>query len=1158
MRLKRLCFEAFGPFTEEVLDLRGGAPGGLHLIYGPNEAGKSTSLRAVSALLFGMPHQSVDAHLHPSADLRVSAVLEKGGGSAASLRSKEETAEDAGVGELSVTRLKRRKDSLVDPQGRPLPEDVLVPYLGGLDQRSFEARFGLDQSVLEEGARALLGGSEEGIFSAGTAGARAGQLLGELDAEMAALFRPRGQKYRLNVALSRLAEAEKAAWIAERPPEKWQEQKRAYEKTKKRVEQLEREQNEVRRELGRLSRLASVLTEVSYWVDAEEELRGLSDVPPLADDAPARRHQVLSKEREAEVEARSHRQELARLETRLEELPQPSSIVDVDEERIALIRNQIGSELKARGDLPKRRGKLSALEDEVNRLLRQLGRPEASVEETLIDAPLERRIATLSTQHGSIASEVQQLRRSVSRLDGELEQLQQGEDEEDFERLVGEIQDLQAAALKAREVQPQTGRCEELRGEVEAAQKKSQELRERLPLSGAKLRSPDAEQLETLLRAHQQLVGQEQRLRDREVAARANQQRAEAQAKALQEAFELPTEQQLLAERAKRDEIMDRLRGAAEGRDELLERLPGAIDESDRIADRLRREAQRISELAALRQEALSQEAELFAVREATRQHDKEWAQFEENFGELFRECGVATPEVTAARPVARRIEEVLSLEQVAARQRSELEVLGKSLEEAREQLHELLPRVGRQPSLQHLIDEAERAVEEHRERQIEAKNRTKQLRKQKRRREEEHKALTEAEEGLRTWKTQWAEAMRKLGQSPSATPEEIQSYLSGLSQLSRAVDEMNEMRRRVEGIERDTRSFVELLQGIARHHATDLLNADPIEAAEALLARVRDAQEAQRERKRLVEEIERRRAQEIEARERVDAARAELKELMNAAGVTDWGDLAEVEEKAARKRVLRQQLQQLEGTLRQRAGGGSVQKLVEQVRDLDHDELRANIIDLENRQEEVDEELGLARREADGQWQGLERFRTEDAAAARQRLEGRRAEVSHALREYLVLRAARVLLGAEVERYAAAHQGPILARADELFRRLTLGRYTGLRVGLGEHVLRCVREGKDVEVEGLSRGTRSQLYLALRLASLERHFQNHGPVPLVLDDLFVDFDDDRAAAAFEILGELSSRTQILYYTHLARDVEAADAAVPRGQLFLHKLNEDG
>ena len=104
MRFRSLHLEAFGPFTRERLDLSGGAPGGLHVIYGPNEAGKSTSLRAVEGLLFGIPERSADAHLHPLKSLAVAAVLERWDG--------------AEREELRVTRRKRRKDSLVDDEGQ--------------------------------------------------------------------------------------------------------------------------------------------------------------------------------------------------------------------------------------------------------------------------------------------------------------------------------------------------------------------------------------------------------------------------------------------------------------------------------------------------------------------------------------------------------------------------------------------------------------------------------------------------------------------------------------------------------------------------------------------------------------------------------------------------------------------------------------------------------------------------------------------------------------------------------------------------------------------------------------------------------------------------------------------------------------------------------
>ena len=113
MRLLELQLLAIGPFSGAVLDLKGGKRG-LHLIYGPNEAGKSSALRAIRDLLFGMPQVTQDAHLHAAPALRLSAVIERDGE------------------ELAFVRRKKRKDSLVglDDTSKPLRSKLLaVPAL---------------------------------------------------------------------------------------------------------------------------------------------------------------------------------------------------------------------------------------------------------------------------------------------------------------------------------------------------------------------------------------------------------------------------------------------------------------------------------------------------------------------------------------------------------------------------------------------------------------------------------------------------------------------------------------------------------------------------------------------------------------------------------------------------------------------------------------------------------------------------------------------------------------------------------------------------------------------------------------------------------------------------------------------------------------------
>ena len=102
---------------------------------------------------------------------------------------------------------------------------------------------------------------------------------------------------------------------------------------------------------------------------------------------------------------------------------------------------------------------------------------------------------------------------------------------------------------------------------------------------------------------------------------------------------------------------------------------------------------------------------------------------------------------------------------------------------------------------------------------------------------------------------------------------------------------------------------------------------------------------------------------------------------------------------------------------------------------------------------------------------------------------------------------------------------------------------------------LRFVREGgAEVDVSALSAGTRDQLYLSLRLASLLRFAEIAGPMPLVLDDVLVHFDDERSAAALSVLAEVSQSIQVLFFTHHARLVDLARRAVPPGLLVVHEL----
>ncbi|MBK7000018.1 MAG: hypothetical protein IPH35_08635 [Rhodoferax sp.] len=112
---------------------------------------------------------------------------------------------------------------------------------------------------------------------------------------------------------------------------------------------------------------------------------------------------------------------------------------------------------------------------------------------------------------------------------------------------------------------------------------------------------------------------------------------------------------------------------------------------------------------------------------------------------------------------------------------------------------------------------------------------------------------------------------------------------------------------------------------------------------------------------------------------------------------------------------------------------------------------------------------------------------------------------------------------------------GTVLSLAGSIFNRLTLGSFERLSVDFEHEPLKLQGRrpnGTLVDIEGMSEGTRDQLYLSLRLAALDMHLGQAHAMPFIADDLFINYDDQRAKAGLHALGELSRKTQVLFLTH--------------------------
>ncbi len=182
---------------------------------------------------------------------------------------------------------------------------------------------------------------------------------------------------------------------------------------------------------------------------------------------------------------------------------------------------------------------------------------------------------------------------------------------------------------------------------------------------------------------------------------------------------------------------------------------------------------------------------------------------------------------------------------------------------------------------------------------------------------------------------------------------------------------------------------------------------------------------------------------------------------------------------------------------------------------------------------------------------------RGNDAAGAAQEMETALADIDDIAGRYVTLRIAHELLRAGIERFRRQQQGPLLARAGQIFARLTEGRYD--RLGLDEEdgktvVTACRPDGTECQADRLSEGTLDQLYLALRLAALESDARVTEPLPFIGDDLLVNFDDRRAKAAIRVrvLADFASVTQVILFTHHGHIAEMA-----AGLASVHRLAAD-
>jgi len=134
--------------------------------------------------------------------------------------------------------------------------------------------------------------------------------------------------------------------------------------------------------------------------------------------------------------------------------------------------------------------------------------------------------------------------------------------------------------------------------------------------------------------------------------------------------------------------------------------------------------------------------------------------------------------------------------------------------------------------------------------------------------------------------------------------------------------------------------------------------------------------------------------------------------------------------------------------------------------------------------------------------------------------------------RQWAIYSIAEKILNDSIEIYEHQRQPVIIKEAQDFFKMITDGRYTSIISPLdSKEIIVEQSSGKRKEIRELSQGTAEQLYLSLRFGYIRDFCRNVTSLPVIFDDILVNFDPIRQKNACNAMGKLSETNQILYFT---------------------------
>ncbi len=1167
MKINKLHLNAFGPFTDTTLDFS--CEGyGLHLVLGANEAGKSSALRALTGLLYGFGHRVSDAWLHANKDLSVAG---------------EFLLQD--TRHLSLTRYKRRKNDLIDnATGNPFGHAELDAILGRMGREAFRHTFGISHDSLRLGVESVLaagGDLGQALFAATSGLNTLKNVMVHLEQEQGQLFSPRGTKTRINAALSKIQRLRKQQSEASASHRQWKLLKKKVDELQHQEITADREVNTLSTEFNLLSRHRDALPHVTKWQEVQKELDTLETIPDLGEEFPHTRFETQVGLDQARQSLKSIQENLKIIDTKLKHLILDKNLL-AHEKLIENLSAEANVHTKAKGDAKSLRSRIYHQQEAAQKALSLLHSDMKleSIESLRLSKPEHSKLQRLGAKGIKLQVAVNSVNKSLRTAHAHLEQHKTTLSELE---IPAQRDTLAASLARAAE----HGKLHEA---LQIAKTEANQLHHQAETDLAalglwkgslnKLQGLPIPSSVTMHRFDSELSDLAHSLKDVMEKIHSLSEKQKEMEKNLGEMTrlkDLPTLEILKAHRTLRDSYWQSLKTEWLQEDEaatnevhhfpdtmnLASAFEQSINKADATSDALREDAEAIAHAETLKRNILdllgekadkeTQQKHLLATQ---KKRLKEWASCWEPLGIIPlspREMIAWAERVTILKTHVNAFEKAESL----------VRQLDETLHAVRSDICTSLISINIEipeaTSFVSLIDLARQtlaeldALHEKRkniERRIIALNEeTQTLQEQQ----------NEFELNLNNWQRNWNRTVAPFGFGPNSEIEDVQEFILAIEDTCQQLDKVKELQTRNEAIESDHISFTKRVSEALEKLAPELKHMAAETAAFTLVARLAKERNMLKEYQQL--EIEK---QKLESALTAAAAQlASMDKIMNLlceqAGTEDPKKLPDIEIHYRQKSKLLQESEKIKERLSELAAGLELPTFINQVKSYNPDELIARLDQLITQKKRLLEEqkrmvaeLALARKD-------LESFSSEtEALELAEKAEGLIGRTQTDVEQYIKLRLAAAILKQSIERYRKSNQSPVLDAAGEYFRIITRESFVGLQAdydGTGDPVIKAKRgNGSLLSVGELSDGSRDQLFLSLRLGGLARYISNNGPMPFVVDDVLVHFDDERSLAALEALNRLARQTQIIFFTHHHHLLELINKNAPGITIHVHHL----